>query len=240
MNFTEGFLNKLNMGLVLLSSELHVIGLNDYASKIFGATAADLGKNIQDYHPGKSRARVQEVLREMIGAPPGEARTLIIDVLGKAIMSNLSQLTLTSLEVQTCWAVTFFDVTTQTGAKRNPLSGLVEMKKIPVAEGSSYRFIAIDEVLAICADGDYCRIYTTDGSYYLHLTLKNLLQRYPNPTLFRVHKSYVANLSAIRQTVRTANNQWQIILDHDHSPAIPPIPISRRKLVEFRNALALI
>jgi hypothetical protein len=73
------------MGLVLLSPELRVIGRNDFAGKVFGAATAALGRNLLDYHPDKSRARVREIMREMLEAPSGQAKTLIIDVLGKAI-----------------------------------------------------------------------------------------------------------------------------------------------------------
>ena len=233
----DNILSDLNFGLVLLAPDLRVIGLNDFAGKVFKSAAGSLGKNLLDYHPGKSRARVHGIMREMINAPLGEPRTLIIDVLGKAIVTNLSQLTLTTPVVQTCWAVTFIDVTAQTGAKKNPLSGTVEMKNIPVAESGAYRFIAIDEVLAIRSDGDYCRIFTATGSHYLHLNLKTILLRYPCPALFRVHKSFVVNLRHIRETVRSDNHQWMVVPTHGD---IPPIPVSRRRAADLKRALALI
>jgi DNA-binding LytR/AlgR family response regulator len=225
------------MGLVLLSPELRVIGLNDFAGQVFGAATAAVGRNLLDCHPDKSRGRVHAIMREMLETPSGQAKTLIIDVLGKAILTNLSKLTLTSPVRQDCWAVTFFDVTAETGAAKNPVSGLLEMKKIPIAEAGACHFIAIDEVLAICTDGDYCRIFTATGCHYLHLRLKTLLQRYPCPDLCQVHKSHVVNLRHIRQTLRADNKQWQLIIDQGH---IPPIPVSRRRTANFKKALATI
>ncbi|GAM10894.1 heme-containing CO-sensing transcriptional regulator RcoM 1 [Geobacter sp. OR-1] len=231
----ENFLSSLNIGLVLLSSDLRVIGMNDFARKVFGPVPDELGRSLFLYHPGKSRELVRGIMREMIDAPPGEARTVIIDVLGRAIMNNLSQLTITTPAPQTCWAVTFIDVTAQTGAVRNPLSGLVEMKKVPVAEGGSYRFIAIDDVRAVQSDGDYCRIFTTDGTYYEHLNLKGFLLRYPSPALMRVHKSFIVNLRHIRKSIRSGSDQLTLHLDHDQ---IPPIPVSRRRATDLKRALA--
>lgn len=74
--------------------------------------------------------------------------------------------------------MTSFDVIIQTGASKNPLNGLVEMQGLPVAEAGSYRFIPIDEVLALQTDGDYCRIFTAAGIYHQLLTLKIIPLRY--------------------------------------------------------------
>jgi hypothetical protein len=234
----DTFLSSFNIGLVLLSEDLRVIGLNDFARKIFGPLATELGKSLFSYHPGKSRERVRGVMGELINAPPGETRTVVFDILGKAIINNLSRLTTTApLPAQACWAVTFIDVTQQTGAARNPLSGLVEMKNIPVNEAGSWRFIAVDDVLAIQSDGDYCRIFTAAGSWYLHLNLKTILERYPCRTLFRVHKSHVVNLRHIRKMRRAENDQQLVVLDNGD---IPPIPVSRRRAAELKRALALL
>ncbi|MDD2853305.1 MAG: LytTR family DNA-binding domain-containing protein [Desulfuromonadaceae bacterium] len=233
----EKELSKLNYGIVLLSSDFRVIGLNDHARQVFGPALGEFGESLFHYHPRKSREKVRGLLQEMINSPLGGSRTMIIDILGKAIMNNLSQLTISSPVAQTCWAVTFVDVTAQTGAEKNPLSGMVEMKRIPVTESGSYRFIAIDDVLAIQSDGDYCRIFTAARSWYLHLNLKTILERYPCQALFRVHKSYVVNLRHIRKTIRSDSNQRMVVLDNGD---IPPIPISRRKATDLKRVLELI
>ena len=225
----------LNIGLVLLSPDLNVIGLNDYARKVFSPASGELGKGLLSYHPPKSRERVQSIIREMIATRPGEARTVVIDVLGRAIMNNMSELIIDGLVPQKCWAVTFIDVTAQTGAAKNPLSGLVEMKKIAVAEGGSCRFIDIDDVLVIQSDGDYCRIFTSDGTYYQHLSLKTFSLRFPSSALVRVHKSFIVNLRHIRKTIRTGSDQLTLLLDHDQ---VPPVPVSRRRAAELKRALA--
>lgn len=228
-------LNNPNIGLVLLSHDLRVIGLNDFARTVFSPASGELGKGLLSYHPLKSRERVQGIMQEMIATRSGEARTVVIDILGRAIMNNLSQLTIDGPEPQKCWAVTFIDVTDQTGAAKNPLSGLVEMKRIPVTGGGTYRFIAIDDVLAVQSDGDYCRIFTSDSAYYQHLNLKTFLLRYPSPVLVRVHKSFIVNLRHIRTTTRAGSDQLILRLNRDQ---IPPIPVSRRRAAELKRSLA--
>lgn len=231
----EKVLSKLNYGLVLLSPDLRVIGLNDYARQVFGHALGELGESLFLYHPRKSRERVRGLLHEMINSPLGEPRTMVIDILGKAIMNNLSQLTIASPVIQTCWAVTFVDVTAQTGAERNPYSGMVEMKKIPVAEGGAYSFLSVDDVLCIQSDGDYCKVFTATNSYYLHLNLKTFVQRYPCPVLFRVHKSYIVNLRHVKKTIRSGKDSLTIVLDNGD---VPPIPVSRRRATDLKRSMA--
>ena len=102
----------------------------------------------------------------MTTVPSDMPLTIVIDVLGKVIMYNLSQVLVVSPKPQTCWSVSFIDVSEQTEAVMNPLSGMPEMKKIPVSDAGSYKFLRTDEVLAIQSDRDYCKIYTPGKSHY--------------------------------------------------------------------------
>lgn len=160
---------------------------------------------------------------------------MVIDILGKTIMYNLSRLTITSPVAQTCWAVTFVDVTEQTGAEINPLRGMVEMKKIPVAVDGSYSFLSVNEVLCVQSDGDYCKVFTAADSFYLHFSLKTILQRYPSAAFFRVHKSYVVNLDHIKNAVRSGKDRLTVVLDNLN---IQPIPVSRHRITDLKRAMA--
>jgi two-component system response regulator LytT len=158
-------------------------------------------------------------------------------VLGKVVMYNLSQLSVVSPTPQTCWSVTFIDVSEQTGAAMNPLSGILEMKRIPVSDGGSYEFLPTDEVLSIQSDGDYCKIFTPGKSYYLHSSLKNMLQRYTGASFFRVHKGFVVNLFHVSKLSRDDKGRTLIKFDNR---SIPPIPVSRRRLAALKEAMDLL
>jgi DNA-binding LytR/AlgR family response regulator len=164
-------------------------------------------------------------------------RTMVVDVLGKVVMFNLSQLDIVTPTPHTYWSVTFIDVSQQTGAEMNPLSGLMEMKKFPVYDNGAYCFLAMDSVHYIQADGDYCKVFTGDKSYYLHLSLKTILQRYSSTTFCQVHKSFIVNLHHVSKVVRNDEGRTQVIFDNT---SLPPVPVSRRRLTDLRNALALL
>lgn len=92
-------------------------------------------------------------------------RTVVLDVLGKVVMCNLSQLTAVSFSPQTPWSLAFIDVSKQTGAGMNPLSGALELKKFPLYEEGTYHFRPTKAVHSIKSDGDYCKIFTPERSY---------------------------------------------------------------------------
>lgn len=67
-------------------------------------------------------------------------------------------------------------------------------------DGSIYR-IEFDKIRYIRSDGDYVHIYLEDNHYYLRQTLKYWHELLPEKSFFRVHKSYLINLSKIDEIV---------------------------------------
>ena len=234
MKDVRNTLNTLNIGQVLLSSDFHVVGLNDYAQRLFSPILRELGESIFRCHSRKSRERVAALLQELTSAPSDMPRTMVLDVLGKVVMFNLSQLSVGSSRPQTFWSVTLIDISEQTGAVTNPLSGAIEMRRFPVFSEGIYHFLPTDAVHSIQSDGDYCKIFTPGKSYYLHSSLKNILQRFTGASFFRVHKCFVVNLDHVSKLTRDGKGHTLIMFD---DASIPPVPVSRRRLAEVRKAM---
>lgn len=224
----------LNIGLVLLSQDFRVIGINDYARRLYGPVLKEMGNSVLHCHSPRSRERVSAMLQELINAPSDVPSTMVIDVVGKVIMFNLSQLSIIAPTPQICWSVSFIDVSRQTGAVKDPQGGLVEMKRIPVCDNGAYQFLTTDEVFCIQSDGDYCKVITAGKSYYLHMSLKSILQRYTKAGFFRAHKSFVVNLGHVSKFARDDKGQTLVLFNNT---AIPSIPVSRRRLAELRKAI---
>jgi DNA-binding LytR/AlgR family response regulator len=68
-----------------------------------------------------------------------------------------------------------------------------KMVKVPIAD-----------ILYIEAERNYCRIYSTSKEYLLVLTLKEMEEKLPNHHFIRIHRSYIINLSHIKE-VSTSN-----------------------------------
>ncbi len=231
------FKGYCNIGLVLLSSDFRVIGVNSYARKALGSAISELGKSVFHYHHRKSRLKIEYLLRRSSGQESDMPVAMIVDVLNKVLMINVCNIEMKEESTDPLFAMTFIDVTEQTGAEVNPRSGMVELKKFPVCCRDSFLFLDASSIYYIQSDGNYCRVFTEKSSYYLHLTLKNILSRYTGSSFLRVHKSFIANLDHVQKIKRVNKGQTVIIFDRED---IPPVPVARRRISDLKKALPLV
>ncbi len=57
--------------------------------------------------------------------------------------------------------------------------------------------INFDDIEVVEAKGDYIQIHTPEKSYIVHSTMKNVEQKLPTSMFYKVHRSYIVNLSKI-------------------------------------------
>ncbi len=209
--------------------------MNQYARRVFGAAISEMGRDVFQYHPKKSHQKVEAILKRANLSQQERPVAMIVDVLNKVLMINVSRIEMSVPDEAPMFAMTFIDVTQQTDAVFNPQSGLIELKKLPVCEREGFLFIDIDDIYFIQSDGNYCKIFTKDASYYIHITLKEILKRYAGSNLLRVHKSYVVNLNNIYKIQRDSNRHYLIHFNAN----IPPVPVARRRLNHLKKALEL-
>ena len=82
--------------------------------------------------------------------------------------------------------------------------------------------LQIKDILYLEAMKDYTRIKTTTRQYLVLTTLKDILNKLPQPTFIQVHRSYIINTEKI-----TAMEKGQISI---HSDTIPIGKIYRAAL----------
>jgi len=63
--------------------------------------------------------------------------------------------------------------------------------------------VDIKAIRYIEADRNYCRIFSTDKEYLLVTTLKDMDRKLPQRHFFRIHRSYIINLSRIDEIAGT-------------------------------------
>jgi DNA-binding LytR/AlgR family response regulator len=233
MNSNAGYM----IGLVLLSSDFLVIGMNDVARQILGPAMDDFGQHILKYHPRKSHEKIKCLLEELCSSRDEVPVAMIIDVLNKVLMINLCRIKTSGLSKDFLYAMTFVDVSKETEARIDPRSGLVGLRKFPVFDKGAFRFIDLAAICLIQADGNYSKLYTHTGNHLLHMSLKSILQRYASPHFFRAHKSCVINLTHVRKLDLSDPGHATVILDKTE---LPPAPIARRRIKDLKEALARI
>lgn len=224
-----------SIGLVLLSPDFRVIGMSDYARRILGPAMHEFGQHILKYHPRKSHEKIKGLLTELRYPRDEVPVAMVIDVLNKVLMINLCRIRTSQSSKEFLYAMTFVDVTRETEAEVDPKSGLVGLQKFPVCDKGSFQFLDLSSICLIQSDGNYSRLFTGSGNYFLHMSLKSILRRYASPYFFRAHKSCVVNLAHVRKLDKSAPGHAMIIFD---KAGVPPAPIARRRIKELKEALA--
>lgn len=103
-------------------------------------------------------------------------------------------------------------------------------KKITFNTDGKLIFLENDEILYAESDGNYSTIYLNDGQkLVLTKKLKEVNEILPKDTFFRIHNSYIINLSKIKEFIRT---DGYVILQSNHK-----IPVSRQKKSDFLDMI---
>ncbi|MCB0510036.1 MAG: response regulator transcription factor [Chitinophagales bacterium] len=108
-----------------------------------------------------------------------------------------------------------------------------EFSKIVVPSMDSFEFLFKKDVWLCESDGNYTNIYLSDGKKVLcTLALKRLEEILTEKNFFRVHKSYIININAIKKIFKTENGH--ILLENNLE-----VPIARRRRDEFFQFMGL-
>lgn len=71
------------------------------------------------------------------------------------------------------------------------------LERIAVKSGQKIHVILVPDILYLQAEGDYVRIFTSDGKYLKEQTMKYFEENLPLTQFVRVHRSYIVNVEAI-------------------------------------------
>jgi DNA-binding LytR/AlgR family response regulator len=63
--------------------------------------------------------------------------------------------------------------------------------------------VDIKDILYIEAERNYCRIFSSSKEYLVVMSLKEMDEKLPNKHFFRIHRSYIINLSQIKEIAAT-------------------------------------
>ncbi|WP_137991966.1 LytR/AlgR family response regulator transcription factor [Streptomyces vilmorinianum] len=72
-----------------------------------------------------------------------------------------------------------------------------EPEHIPVELGGVTRFVAVDDIAYVEAQGDYARLHTDEGSHLVRIPLSTLEERWAARGFVRIHRSHLVALGRI-------------------------------------------
>ncbi|MFJ8666324.1 LytR/AlgR family response regulator transcription factor [Streptomyces sp. NPDC093600] len=78
-----------------------------------------------------------------------------------------------------------------------PVGPLCTPEQVPVELGGVTRFVAVDDIAYVEAQGDYARLHTDQGSHLVRIPLSTLEERWADRGFVRIHRSHLVALDRI-------------------------------------------
>lgn len=232
-------LQKFDPGIVWLDGNNRVMALNSVAIQVLGANADDvIGKEILQFHPEKSRAKVKWLLQS--STCPAESTppmTMMINIPDRVLLIKVSKMFGDGEVIGT--SMIFFDLTDITttpneeGESKNQPRLLL---KLPVYKHNKVILVNLDEVVHLKAEGHYTTVYTKDEQYLCNLSLSDLEGRLGKQKFVRVHRSHMINIS-FAMSFEKVDDQCTIIMNTSDEIAIP---VSRSKVKMLKMMLGIV
>lgn len=103
-------------------------------------------------------------------------------------------------------------------------------KRIKLAYDRKIVFLEPEEILFCESEGNYCRIFLENGKeIFFTQKLKQLEEAFPKNHFYRVHNSYLVNLSKVKEFHK---NEGYLVINNDTR-----VPVSRQKRNEVLERL---
>ncbi|HJQ46001.1 MAG TPA: LytTR family DNA-binding domain-containing protein [Amycolatopsis sp.] len=104
---------------------------------------------------------------------------------------------------------------------------------IPVELAGTTKLVPRSSVRWVEAQGDYARLFTTDGSSHLvRIPLTQLEERWEKAGFVRIHRSFLVALSLITE-LRMGQGGYQVVIGNEEKL----LPVSRRHTRELKDRL---
>lgn len=120
--------------------------------------------------------------------------------------------------------------------KINNLNELYKKKeflnRIVVKSNHKIHIIPTDRIRYIEAQDDYVMIYSELGKYLKQKTLKSLVNQLDKNQFIRIHRSYILNLSFLKQLELSGKNSYKVIMKDNTK-----LPISKNGYAKLKVVL---
>jgi len=117
-----------------------------------------------------------------------------------------------------------------------PNTQLRPFDKLLLRQHKSSKFISVDSITYIEAQGDYTRVCTKENvKGIMHHTMKKWVERLPEKIFYQLHRSYIVNINHIEELVKGANNKYEAHLKFCNKT----VPISKNYSKIIKNHFLL-
>jgi DNA-binding LytR/AlgR family response regulator len=153
--------------------------------------------NVLDFHDEEIRRKITEMLRltrESKRQIPLSLKILRHDGLDCYFLIKLVTLMEKDMADEKICAL-FYDITPFITTER-------KLIRIPVTSGDEIHLLKPEEIVYLKADNIYSRISTDSAEYHCDLSLGSIEKRLDKEMFYRIHRSYLVNISKVRKVQR--------------------------------------
>lgn len=105
---------------------------------------------------------------------------------------------------------------------------------IPVELAGTTKLVPRSSVRYVEAQGDYARLYTSEGSHLVRVPLAQLEERWADAGFIRIHRSYLVALPLVTE-LRMSSSGYTVVLGT--GPDAKELPVSRRHTRDLKDRL---
>lgn len=223
-------MEQIEPGVVVLNEDLTVCSVSSAVFLIFGQIPREriFEGDLLGIHGEQARPKVMETLR--LARQAQRHIPLSLKVLSGAgqeryLLVKLVPLTERDSSAKTC--ALFYDITPFILADRR-------LTRVPVTCRGEIHLLKPEEIVYLKADNIYSIISTRSGEYHSDMPLGTIERRLPPEMFFRIHRSFLVNITKVRKVHRERHECTVEAAGGDIS-----LPVSRDKLQGFLAELGL-
>jgi two-component system, LytTR family, response regulator len=105
------------------------------------------------------------------------------------------------------------------------------LAELKVEDGGHAKIIELDRVLSFSADGNYVRVHASERAFEIRETMTGISAKLDPSRFARVHRSFIVNLSQVRDVVTRDGSSTFVILSNGME-----VPVGPNYRDEFGNA----
>ena len=103
--------------------------------------------------------------------------------------------------------------------------------RIPYERDNAIRFLTMEQIVAVRADGHYSRILHAGDEYFCPWPISKLERALQSPSFLRTHRSHIVNLDHVVGFKRESDKGFCLVGDENR------IPVSRSRMPKVQRAL---
>jgi len=224
-------IENIEPGVVILNSDLSVSHINRMFLLMFSHFKRErlFQGSILDLHNEEISRKISEMLRltnESKRQIPLSLKILRHDGLECYFLIKLVPLMEKDMTEEKICAL-FYDITPFITTER-------KLIRIPVTSGDEIFLLNPEEIVYLKADNIYSRVSTDSAEYHCDLSLGSIEKRLNKDMFYRIHRSYLVNISKVRKVQRDRSE-----CSVDVRGIETRLPISRSKLQDFLVEIGL-